>query len=90
MMIGGFVFATGATGLGARPGADQLSEGFSLVVAAGGYASSSVVGAVAQPASRIAAKKMMPVGLNTRTFCGTQSRTQDVSDATCLRRRIWT
>ena len=44
--------------------------------------SSGTFGAVAQPLTKIAAKKMMPIGLNTRQLCGTGKRTQAVSSFT--------
>jgi hypothetical protein len=50
--------------------------------------SSGGVGTVAQPASKIAAKKAMPIGLNIRPLCGWRKRTQVVLRATCLWREV--
>jgi hypothetical protein len=71
-----------------KPGADQFSEGFPFDTARGEMVSSGGVGAVEQPASKIAAKTVIPVGLNTRLLCGTRKRTQVVLRATCLRRKV--
>jgi hypothetical protein len=75
-------------GFCAKPGADQFSAEVPPDMVAGEMVSSGGVGAVAQPASKIAAKRVIPIGLNTRLLCGTRKRTQDVLRATCLRRRI--
>jgi hypothetical protein len=46
-------------------------------------------GAVAQPARKNAAIKMMPAGFNTRPLCGTLNRTQAVSIIYDLRYAIY-
>jgi hypothetical protein len=77
-MNGEFIFV-GAADFCASSGAAQFSEEFPLAADGGGEASSKVVGVVAQPDNKIAAKKMMPIGLNTRQLCGMGKRTQVVS-----------
>jgi len=55
-----------------------------LDMGVGSMVSSGGVGAVAQPAKRIAAPKMIVTDLNTRPLCGTEKRTQVVSGTACL------